>query len=190
MLGAAKKQLIAQFMTETVGTTIIAGIIAIGFAQLGLPKLNAWFDKAIPTSALFSMESLVFIGGIILGTSLIAGFFPSWILTKFKPIAVLRSALKLAPGGETPRQILTTLQLAVSVGLIAGTFMLHRQFNYILNKDLGFDKEQVLVMDTPEGVLENVEAFKNELLALPGVTSVSMCNAAIGDGTFGVNGYT
>ncbi len=185
VLGVKKKQLIAQFMTETIGMTAIASLMAIGLAQFGLSLLNNWFEKDIPLHVLYSVESLGFIGFIVFTTSLIAGLFPSWLLTKFKPISVLKSTFKFAPGGEWPRQVLTTLQLTISIGLIAGTFILHRQFNYILSKDLGFDKTQVLVMNTPPGVASNATAFKNELAALPGVKSISMCNAAVGDGTFG-----
>lgn len=185
VLGAEKNQLIKQFMLETITMTGLAALIAVGLSQLLLPQLNVWFVKDIPKSAILSAETLYFLGIIVLVTSLMAGFFPSWLLTKFKPITVLRSHLKLSPHGELPRQILTTIQLAISVGLIAGTLVLHQQFNYILNKDLGFDKEQVLVMDMPEDVAGHVEAFRNSLEAMQGVQSVSICQAAVGDGTFG-----
>lgn len=185
VLGAEKKQLIGQFLTETFGITILASFIAVGLAQIFLPNLNEWFGKDIPTDAFYTSQNLKFLLMVIGITGLVAGFFPSWLLTRFKPVSVLKSTLKLSPKGALPRQILTTLQLTISIGLIAGTILLHRQFNYILNKDLGFDKEQVLVMDTPPGIESNSEAFKNELAALPGIQSISICNAAVGDGTFG-----
>ncbi len=185
VLGAQKKQLIGQFMTETFAMTLFAGILAVGLAQYCLPKFNLWFGKDIPANSLFSFESFGLFVAVILATSLISGFFPGWLLTRFRPASVLRSAFRLAPGGQLPRQILTTLQLTISIGLIAGTLVLHHQFNYILNKDLGFDKEQVLVMDTPPDIKSNAAAFKNELEALPGIQSVSMCRAVVGDGTFG-----
>lgn len=185
VLGAGKNTLIGQFMTETVGVTLLSGLLALGLAQLCLPYLNQWFEKDIPLNTFYSVEGLGFLGLVIGLTAVIAGFFPSWLLTKYKPAFVLKNVLHSAPGGIIPRQILTTLQLTVSIGLIAGTIILNRQFEYILNKDLGFDKEQVLVMGMAPDIEENSDAFKNELERIKGVESVSICGAAVGDGTFG-----
>ena len=194
VLGAAKGQLIGQFLIETISMTLLAGILSFGLALFLLPQLNAWFGKDIPGDAFATIGTIGFFATIILTTSLIAGFFPGWVLTRFKPLTILRSVFKATPGSEWPRQVLTTLQLTISIALIAGTLILHQQFNYVLNKDLGFDKEQVMVMRTPPGIVNNHVAFKNEIAALPGVQSVSICNAAVEDGTFGSTvipeGYT
>ena len=185
VLGAKKNQLISQFMTETVTLTVVASLLAIGFAQLFLQQLNLWFEKDIPAISLISADKIFFLSAIIIITSLVAGFFPSWMLTKYRPVSVLKNSKAQAPGGEWPRQILTTLQLTMSIGLIAGMLILQQQFNFISNKNLGFDKDQVLTMSTPPGVNENLEAFRNELTSLPGIQSVSICNASVQQGTFG-----
>ena len=185
VLGAGKGQLVRQFLTETMGMTLLAAFVAFALAQFLLPQLNVWFEKDIPSASLIAPQTIAFLLGTVLLASLFSGLFPGILLSKFKPASILRSSFKLSPGGEMPRQILTTLQLAISVGLIAGTLMLHRQFQFLLDRDLGFDKEQVMVMHTPPGIDSSAVAFRQALEALPGVTSISICNAAMPDGTFG-----
>ncbi len=185
VLGVGKKQLIGQFLTETLSLTICAGVLAIGLAIILLPQFNLWFEKDIPLHTIFTVPLMLTFITVIFAASIVAGLFPGWLLTRFKPMSILRNHLKMAPGGEWPRQVLTTLQLSISIGLIAGTLILYQQFSYMLNKDLGFDGDQIIVLNTPPGVEVNHTAFKNELAALPGVQSVSICNAVVEEGTFG-----
>lgn len=185
ILGAERGRIVRQFLTETLSMTLIAAALAFLLARYLLPQLNAWFGKDIPTSLLFHPVTIVFLLLVILITSILSGLFPGMLLAKFRPIRVLKTTLGLSPGGHLPRQILTTLQLSVGVGLIAGTLLLNQQFRFLLNRDLGFDKEQVMVMSTPPGIANNPTAFKSELMALPGVESVSICQAAMREGTFG-----
>ena len=194
VLGAAKKQLIGQFLVETISITFLSGLMAFGLALFLLPPLNAWFGKDIPSEAFTTLGTITFFTAVLLITSLIAGFFPGWLLTRFKPISMIRSVFNIGPHGEWPRQFLTTLQLTISIALIAGTLILHKQFNYVLSKDLGFSKDQVMVMSTPPGIENNLIAFKTELAALPGVQSISVCRATVQEGTYGSTvipeGYT
>ncbi len=185
VLGASNRNVIYQFLTETFGITTLAAIVVIPISQFLLPQLNIWFDKDIPNSILISPQSLGFLLIVIIITSLVSGLFPALLLSKFRPIGILQSQSKSSPGGRPPRSILTTLQLAVSIGLIAGTLILRKQFDFLINRDLGIDKEQVLVMHTPPGINSSVTAFRNEIESLNGVTSVSICNAAMPEGTFG-----
>ncbi|MEO1259746.1 MAG: ABC transporter permease [Bacteroidota bacterium] len=185
VLGAGKGQLVRQFLTETFALTLLASFAAFALAQFLLPQLNNWFGKDIPNGNLFAPQMLVFLLAVVVLTSVISGLFPGLLLSRFRPISILRSSAKLSPGGEWPRQVLTTVQLTISVGLIAGTLLLHRQFQYLLDRDLGFDKEQVMVLHTPPGIDSSMVAFRQSLVSLPGVTSVSICNAAMPDGTFG-----
>ena len=185
VLGAFKGQIIRQFLTETLSITLLAAILATGIAHLLLPKLNGWFEKDIPHTLLWEYKTIGVLGFVILATAALSGLFPSLLLAKFRPVSILQSSLKLSPGGQLPRQVLTTLQLAVGIGLIAGTLLLHQQFQYLLNKDIGFDKEQVLIMHTPPGIDSSAMAFRHALESLPGISSVSICNAAMPDGTFG-----
>ena len=185
VLGAYRGQLVRQFLTETLGLCLLAGMFALLAAHLLLPQLNQWFEKDIPRNLLLSSANLGFLTAVLVLTGLASGLFPSLLLTRFRPVQVLRSTIKLAPGGSLPRQVLTTLQLAISIGLIAGTLLLHQQFRYMLDRDLGFNKEQVMVLHTPPGIDSSAAAFRQEVLRLPGVHKASICQAAMPDGTFG-----
>lgn len=185
VLGAAKQQIVRQFLSETMAMTTLAAFTALVLAQLLLPKLNSWFEKDIPSSLLIQPATLGFLILVVLITGLISGLFPSLLLAKFQPVKVLRSTDRMSPGGQFPRQLLTTLQLIIGVGLIAGTLLLHGQFRYLLNRDLGFDKEQVMVFDNASGIEENIDVVRQQLSNLPGVKSISICQAAMPEGTFG-----
>ncbi|HMQ91345.1 MAG TPA: ABC transporter permease [Flavilitoribacter sp.] len=185
ILGAGRRQLMGQFLSETLGTTLLAGVIALCLAYAVLPYLNRLFESEVPQQLIYNAGTLAGLSGVILLTSLFAGFFPGLLLSGFSPARVIRRISALAPGGELPRQILTTLQLGISIALISGAFILYRQFHFLMNRDLGFSKDQVMVMNTPPGIDSNHVAFKQTLEAMPGVQSVSVCQASIGTGTFG-----
>lgn len=185
VLGADRRQLMGQFLSETLATTILAGAAALVLAYSLLPSLNRLFESETPVSLVFSPSTLVTLAGVVLAVSLLAGFFPGLIISGFKPARVIRKISVLSPGGEWPRQVLTTLQLGISIALISGSFILYRQFRFLLERDLGFSKDQVMVLPTPPGIDSTHVAFHQALQALPGVQSASICQAAIGTGTFG-----
>ncbi len=184
-LGATKKQIIRQFLNETFITVSIASVIALFTSFLSLPMLNQWFDKDIPTYILGQPQTLIFLAGVVLITGIVAGLFPGLFLSKFRPISVLSNQLKL--NREIPRQILITIQLAIGIGLIAGALLLNRQFRYLINRDLGFDKDQVMVINASPDISNKAAAFRQDLDKLPGIKSVAFCQAAMPDGTFGTS---
>ncbi|MDX1941607.1 MAG: ABC transporter permease [Saprospiraceae bacterium] len=185
VMGARRSNLFAQFLSETTVFVSISALLALGLAYYILPVFNQVFARAIPQALLVTPGTLAFLSGTIAITSLFAGFYPGMVLSRFRPITVLRSNSKTGGANPLPRQILTTGQLTLSVALIASTLILNRQFDYFMNKDLGFDREQVLMMSTPPGILANLDAYRNTLKAIPGIESVSICQAGAGPGTFG-----
>ncbi|MCB0582286.1 MAG: ABC transporter permease [Phaeodactylibacter sp.] len=185
VLGAGRRALQVQFLAETLLFVGLAAVLAIGLAHFLAPRFNALFGRDIPPELLADGWALGFLALSILAVSLLAGAFPAAVLSGYQPIEVLKSGKAEARGGGGPRSVLTALQLSLAVGLIAGTIVLNRQFDYMLSKDLGFDKEQVLVMSTPPGIERKADLFRGELEQLPGVESVSICQATIRSGTFG-----
>ncbi len=185
VLGARRRQLLNQFLTETLGMVGVSTLLAAAFSPVLLPKLNNWFNKDIPNEALLSPSTVLFLVLVLGLTSLASGLFPGFILSRFKPISIVQGKSMFSPRGEWPRQILTTLQLTVSVGLIIGTILLQKQFGFLMDRDLGFDKEQVLVMHTPPGIDSSATAFRSVLSQVAGISSVSICQATVKDGTFG-----
>ncbi|MCB0586862.1 MAG: ABC transporter permease [Phaeodactylibacter sp.] len=185
VLGAGRRALAFQFLTETFIFTGLAGMLSLALAHALLPRFNILFGRDIPSGLLSEYLAFGFLGLTVVVVSLTAGVFPALVLSGFRPIQVLKARKVQARGSAGPRAVLTALQLSLSVGLIAGAIVLYKQFNFILSKDLGFDKEQVLVMSTPPGIERKSELFRAELEQLPGVESVSICQAAIRSGTFG-----
>lgn len=185
VLGASKTQLVFQFILETFLLVLVASLISLTLSTILLPEINLWFDKSTPLTMLWNPIVLAILSSMIIITSIFAGAFPGLLLSRFRPIEVLKSARMKSPGGKFPREVLTTLQLSAGIGLIAAAFVFQKQFKYLLQKDLGFNKEQVLSMSTPPGIDSNYIAFQNELNQMPGVLSASMCQAVIQQGTFG-----
>lgn len=184
ILGAQKKQLLLQFLFETIALMLIASGIALMAASLLLPQLNNWFQKDIPAFKIFQLSNLALLALTILITTLVSGIVPAVILSSFKPISIFQKRFNFSPGSELSRRVLVTIQLCISIGLIGGALLLNRQFSYIMNKDLGFNKDQVLDLKTPPGIQRKNVAFRHEVESLPGVKSVSICQAAMPAGTF------
>ena len=173
--GADRKQLIFQFMGETILVSLIAIVIAVIATLLILPALNDFTDKAIsfnlfrnPLLALFILGVAVFIGAL-------SGLYPAIMMSGFQPIKVLKG---LKPTGSTSfpaalRQGLVIVQFALSALLIVCTVVVYRQMAYLNQKDLGFNKDQLLYFNIVGGVEENADVFKDELKRSSGVVSVT-----------------
>lgn len=184
ILGAQKKQLLLQFFLETIALMFMASLLALVAAVILLPELNNWFQKDIPVASIYRLSILGMLLLTILITALVSGIVPAIILSGFKPLSIIQKKLNLSPGGELSRRVLVTLQLCIGIGLIGGALILNRQFSYMMNKDIGFNKKQVLNMSTPPGIQQKVAAFRQEVGSLPGVQSISICGAAMPEGTF------
>jgi putative ABC transport system permease protein len=184
VLGAARMQILFQFLLETIAMMLLSAMIAFVAAYILLPELNNWFQKDIPRFEIFNPSILGLISLTIIVTTIASGIIPGLILSALKPVRILRKAFRLSPGGELSRQALITVQLCIGIGLIAGTLVLNRQFRYMMKKDLGFNKDQVLTLETPPGIVEKSVAFEQEVKEIPSVKSISICQAAMPEGTF------
>ena len=187
--GAGRRHLILQFMGETVLLAFISIVLSVILAALLLPWLNQFTGKHI-SFALFArpVVSLLLIGLTIL-VGIIAGFYPALVLSNFKPASVLKGN---PAGGEQPGRIpwvrhgLVVTQFSLSVLLIIGAIVVYEQVDYLHNKDLGFNKEQIMFFPMRgNNMFKNVDAFKNGLLRAPGVSSVSIGYGFPGDAVAG-----
>ncbi len=176
VIGADRKQLIFQFTGETILLSLIAIIIAVGATFLILPYLNSFTGKSISFNPVTNPLLGLLIIGVALLIGILSGIYPALIMSGFQPIKVLKG---LKPtGGSTSssatlRQGLVIVQFALSALLIVCTVIVYRQMNFLHQKDLGFNKEQILYFDVRSGVAEKVEVFKNELKRSGGVVSVT-----------------
>lgn len=176
VLGAGKSSLIWQFLGESVLMSIIALVLAMIIASLFLNIFNSLTQKNLD---LFHNPSfLFFIVGLTILTGVIAGIYPAFYLSSFKPALVIKGKIANNFSAETIRKGLVVFQFAVSVCLILSAVVISRQLHFVQNEHLGFNKERQLVLPvrSPE-VGKNYEALKNELLKDPDILSVTSCSA-------------
>lgn len=182
VVGAERTQLVVQFIGETVLLSVIALLLAIVATMLVLPYLNNFAGKHILFNPLANpvLGLLILAGGVVIG--ILAGVYPAFVLSGFRPIAVLKN-MKLSGSGKIGwlRQSLVVVQFALSALLIVSSLVVYQQIHYLNNKDLGFNKEQVLSFQVRGNVESNLETFKQELKRSPGVVSVTSGYGLPGD---------
>jgi putative ABC transport system permease protein len=172
VLGSDQKQLIKQFLTESILVTLIATLIAILLVIIFLPTFNQLAGKALQIFDLLQFSILLTTLALIILVAFLAGGYPAFFLSSFKPVQVLKSRFTTS-GKSNLRNALVIFQFIISAGLILATIIVYQQMAYIQNKDLGYDKEHVLVLRKAQLLGDQREAFKNQILDNPKVKSVS-----------------
>lgn len=189
-VGATKRNLLLQFFAETITIVFISFLLALTIATQLLPELNKLTDRNFffsdITGSTFIIAYLVF----ILGFGLIAGVYPALVLSNFNPIQALKSSgqvgdtsmIKRIINPGNVRKVLVTLQFSISIFLIIGTIVVYNQFNYLRNLNMGFNQEQVMVIDIPNDttVSNNIHVIKNSFASIASVKSVSASSSVPG----------
>jgi putative ABC transport system permease protein len=178
--GSTRGMLVTQFLSESFILSFVSLIFAIIFIKVSLPYFNnllgaslslrlisSWYT--IPVLLLFSM----FVG-------LLAGSYPSMFLSSFNPYEVLKGSVKNSLRNGRLRRVLVVFQFAVSILLIIGTMVMYRQINYMLNKDVGFNKEQLIVINRAGALGTKMKAFKDAVKEIPGVVNIASSTAVPG----------
>ncbi len=171
VMGAYKNQLVGQFLSEAFLITLISILIAFGVSYILLPYFNEMSDKAISTEMLFSPFFIVVMLIVLIVVGFLAGSYPAFYLSKFKPVEVLRGKVNLGLKSGGIRSTLVVIQFTVSIIMMIGTAIVLNQLNFIQNKKLGYDKEQVIMIDDAWLLDNNINAFKNEAIRSSNVYS-------------------
>ena len=174
VLGTERKTLIAQFLVESVLTAFISLVIALGIAFLGLPLFNDIAAKSLSLKALLSFQMFPWLILLPLLVGLLAGSYPAFFLSGFKPIVVLKGNANGGFKRSNLRNALVVFQFATSIMLIIGTLVVYSQLQYIQTKKLGFNKDQVLIINGTYALDKNQQLFKEEVTTMPGVVSGSL----------------
>jgi putative ABC transport system permease protein len=174
VLGSLKANLVLQFLVESFLISFIALLVAVAVAWLLLPYFNQLSGKIISANVLFTPSMLLSLIALMLIVGLLAGSYPAFFLSSFQPIDVLKG--KLAAGFKRSwlRNSLVVFQFVISIVLIFGTIVIYNQLNYIRNKDIGFNRNQVIIIDHANTLGDQVTSFKNELLQISGVQNATM----------------
>ncbi|HEX5153771.1 MAG TPA: ABC transporter permease [Parafilimonas sp.] len=188
-VGAGKKQLVFQFTGETILLVFISIVISVALAIVFLPWLNSFTNKNIPSLLFINPVVILLFIALALTVGILAGFYPALVLSGFKPVKVLKASLSASEEpGKMPwlRHGLVITQFTLSILLIISAIIVFNQVNYLHNKDLGFNKEQIMFFPMRgDNMFNNTEAFKNDLLKVPGVSSVSIGYGYPGDAVAG-----
>ncbi|MGN6213244.1 ABC transporter permease [Parafilimonas sp.] len=164
VMGSGKMQLIKQFLSESVLMSFCAMLLAAGFIILLLPYFNQLSGKQITVSSFFNYKAIAFMLILVLLVGVVAGVYPSFFLSSFNPVKVLKGSASAGKQKNILRSGLIVFQFFVSTALIIATIIVYQQLNYMQNKKLGYDKEQVLFL--PDGRLmgNNQDAFRQQVL--------------------------
>ncbi|MDD9949568.1 MAG: ABC transporter permease [candidate division Zixibacteria bacterium] len=180
VLGAQRQQLIKQFVGESVLYSLIALVFALGLVHLLLPQFNALSGKSLVMDYQSTWLVPVLLG-IALFTGIVAGGYPAFVLSSFRPVAVLTGALKAGVSGSLLRKVLISFQFIVSIVMIVGTVVIHDQLAYMQNKKLGFDKDHLVIVRLPdEDAIKGYPAYKNAALQYPEIVNVSSSTSVPG----------
>ncbi len=173
VLGAVKKQLVFQFLTESIMMCVFALILAVGITALLLPFFNELSMKTTTINDFLTLEVVIGMVGFAILLGIGSGLYPAFFLSAFKPVAVLKGKLKTGAKNSWLRNGLVIFQFSVSVILVIGTMVIYQQLQYMNEKQLGFDKDQLVVIERAAMLGAQSEAFKNTLLENPNVSSVT-----------------
>lgn len=173
VVGSQRTGLIAQFLTESVLFSFLSIVLSIALAALLLPYFNQLANKELQFPWLsWWLLPLMLVGGLTIG--LISGVYPAFYLSGFKPIEVLRGTLSTGFKNSYLRNSLVIFQFVTSIILIVGTLVIYQQMDFILQKQLGFDKDQVVVLSGTHTLGNGLSAFQEELRRLPQVKDLTL----------------
>jgi putative ABC transport system permease protein len=172
VVGAGKRQLVAQFIGESMFVSFLAMCVSLLIVGLLLPTFNSLTEKNLSID--FSDTSfLVIVLGLTFITGIISGSYPALFISSMKPIVILKGILKFRTGTTYFRKGLVVFQFVLSIVLILGMIVIYRQISYIHNKNLGFAKEDLLYMPLEGNLQKEYPTFKQELEKQPGIKSVT-----------------
>ncbi len=174
--GAFKKQIFWQFIGESLLISLFALLISIVLAALLLQPFNNLADRSLPLNDFFSPAVLAFELATILCITILAGSYPAVILSGYQPIKVLKGAFKHSDSGMVLRKSLIVFQFMISVFLIVACFVIQKQLEYIQSKNLGFNREHIVVLPMDQKMKANIQTVKTVFKNNPGVKSVTRVN--------------
>ncbi|MDX1912901.1 MAG: FtsX-like permease family protein [Saprospiraceae bacterium] len=178
--GAFRKQLLVQFMTESVVVTAVSFVLAIVLVNLLLPSFNQFMEKDLSLDHTTPLYVWLMALGVLLTTGLFAGSYPSLLMSRFSPALLLKKMTRSSDASL--RKSLVVFQFSVSVVMIISTIALYRQVHFLYNKDLGFKKDLLVVVDINSGKIRNSsETVQAEFSKIPGVRNVSVTSRVPGE---------
>ncbi|MCJ7447245.1 MAG: ABC transporter permease [Bacteroidales bacterium] len=186
--GVNRSGLVFQFLGESLIIVTIAAFLAVLLIYALTPSFNQLTGKEISVGLLNSFTGIISLLILIFIVGISAGFYPAFVLASFKPVDVLKGTLNPGSMSKTLRGILVVFQFTVSIIIIIGSIIVYNQLNFMTKKDLGFEKENLIVIRRPDAFFRQMAPFRDRLLQIPGVEKVGFSRAVPGT-TFNNNGF-
>jgi putative ABC transport system permease protein len=182
VVGASKPMLAGQFIGESIILSLIASILSLLLSSLLLPAFNHLAGKEISEGIFSQPRYPMILLGLSLLIGIVAGFYPAMVLSSFQPIAVLKGSFRAGTRGVFLRKGLVVVQFTIATGLIIATLFVYSQLDYMRSQNLGFNKEQELILDTRGDSAS--AAFKQDITSIPGILSTTMTTSVPGNGIY------
>ena len=177
VVGANRSHLIRQYLGESILFTLLAFFIALLLVFLLLPAFNNISGKDIGLEAFNNGPVILVLVGLALFTGILSGSYPALFLSGIQPIKALKGALKVGSQNSVLRKALVTLQFALSISLIIGTFVVNNQLNYIQTKNLGYTQDHLIYFAERGSFWKEYDSFKKELLQNPRISAVTAASS-------------
>ncbi len=183
VLGAFRSQLITQYLGETFIITLLGAALAIVLSELLLPKLNAELKLQMSFQPFNDLSVFSFLAVLVIAVSLLAGLYPAFVLSRFMPALALKSKINPSTGGGLLlRRGLVVFQFVISQMLIIGTIIVTLQMDYFHNKEMGFDKDAIVMVPLPENEANKLQTLRTQLLQHSHIRNVTFGYASAASG--------
>lgn len=181
-VGAGRKHLVFQFLGESIIIVFLAMIASVIFVTLAMPLMNSITGKELELTRFMSWKTILTLLGVLFVVGILAGSYPAFVLSGFRPVQILKGISVANNSGVSLRKGLVIFQFSLSIILIAGTIIVYNQMNHLLDKDMGFDKEQMLVLDYNYDQIVNSRssALKSELESNSAIISAAFSRSVPG----------
>ncbi len=187
--GSLRSHLITQFLTESVLTSFFSLLLAIGFAALLLPLFNQLAGKDMRVWTLFSTWLMPLMVALIIVVGCIAGSYPAFYLSSFQPVQVLKGSIAKGFKSSWLRSGLVVFQFFISISLIIGTIVIYNQLTYIRSREIGYNRDQVLVIHNTYALDKNIKSFRQDMLKISGVQSAALAGSLPAETGYNQNGW-
>ena len=178
--GASKAGLISQFLGESLLITAFSAVLAVFLIYMLMPSFNQLIGIDLSARPLDTLPGLFSLIALIVVVAISAGFYPAFVLASFNPVEVLKGTLNPGSISRKLRALLVVFQFTVSIVIIIGSIIVYNQLNFMTKKDLGFKKDNLIVIRRSDAFNNKYEAFRDQLLQIPGIEKVGFSRAVPG----------
>lgn len=174
-MGAVRKQIQRQFLTESGVMIVIAALLGVGIFYLLIPFFNSLMSYNLSADILMNVNFILVVAGLVVFLCLVSSFYPALYLSLLNPVDAFKNNISKGMQRAGFRKVLLVVQFAISAIMIISVIAVSRQMSFVQNKSLGFDKENILLVQVPDAFVKDVPALKNKISEIAGVKSVSVC---------------